>query len=254
MMNKEKYLKRIGIENIENECSLAVLEKLQYAHLTTVPYENLDLIHGVPLSLKVEDIYKKVVENHRGGYCFEVNCLFEWLLKEFGFKTTAYFARFWRGSEGVPMKRHRIVRAELADGSYICDVGIGSKAPKFPLKLVADEVQSGYGESYKIVRDKDFGWMVYEFTKGEWQKYYSFNEIPAEEIDFVTTSYYCEVHPESLFNKTHIISVKTEYGRLTINDRDYKEFTGDDITFVEENMSDARIKEVLKEKFGLAIE
>ena len=252
-MDKAKYLKRIGIDSIENRQSYNVLAKLQFAHLTTVPYENLDLIHGVPLSLRLEDIYKKVVENHRGGYCFEVNCLFEWLLKAFGFETTAYFARFWRGEEGIPMKRHRIVRAELPDGSYICDVGIGSKAPKFPLKLEADTVQTGYGESYKMVRDKDFGWMVYELTKGEWQKYYSFHEIPAEEIDFATTSYYCEAHPESKFNKAHIISVKTETGRLTINDRDYKEFTGDDVTFIEENMSDERIKEILKDKFGLII-
>ncbi len=252
-MDKTKYLKRIGIDSIETEQSYAVLARLQYAHLTTVPYENLDLIHGVPLSLKVEDIYKKVVENHRGGYCFEVNCLFEWLLKQFGFKTTAYFARFWRGEEGIPMKRHRIVRAELSDGSYICDVGIGSKAPKFPLKLVDGEVQMGYGESYKMVRDRNFGWMVYEFTKGEWQKYYSFNEIPAEEIDFVTTSYYCEASSESKFNKSHIVSVKTEKGRRTINDRDYKEFTGDDVSFVEENMSDERIKEILKDKFGIVV-
>ena len=254
MMDKRKYLERIGLADIENKCTYDVLERLQFAHLTTVPYENLDLIHGVPLSLKVEDIYSKVVEHNRGGYCFEVNCLFQWLLQQFGFETTAYFARFWRGSEGVPMKRHRIVRTELSDGSYICDVGIGSKAPKFPLKLVADEVQNGYGESYKMVRDKDFGWMVYEFTKGEWQKYYSFNEIPSDEIDFVTTSYYCEVHPESLFNKTHIISLKTADGRLTINDHDYKEFVGDDVSFVEANMSDERIKEVLKDKFGLVAE
>ena len=252
-MNRNEYLKRIGIEKIENEQSYEVLAKLQFAHLTTVPYENLDLIHGVALSLKVEDIYKKVVGNHRGGYCFEVNCLFQWLLDKFGFETTAYFARFWRGEEGIPMKRHRIVRAELPDGSYICDVGIGSKAPKFPLKLEENTVQTGYGESYKMVRDKDFGWMVYEFTKGEWQKYYSFHEIPADEIDFVTTSYYCEAHPESKFNKTHIVSVKTENGRRTINDRDYKEFIGDDVTFVEENMSDERIDTILKERFGIVV-
>ena len=57
----------------------------------------------------------------------------------------------------------------------------------------------------------------------------------------------------SKFNKTHIVSVKTENGRLTINDRDYKEFTGDAVTFVEENMSDERIKVILKDKFGLTV-
>ncbi len=250
-MNVEKYLKRIGIEKIENEKGLELLSRLQYAHCTTVPYENLDLLRKKPLSLKVEDIYKKVVENGRGGYCFEVNCLFEWLLKELGFETTTYFARFWRGETGVPMKRHRIVRVDFEKESYICDVGIGSKAPRFPLKLEAETIQTQFGESYKLVKDDCFGWIIYELVKGEWQRYYSFPEIPQFDIDFEAASYYCEAHPDSKFNKTHIISLKTKEGRKTINDRDYKEFTGDEVTYIEENMSDERLEQVLWIQFGL---
>ena len=253
VMNKEEYLKRLGIEEIENECTLDVLKKLQFAHISTVPYENIDMVRGVAVSLAVGDIYKKVVDGNRGGGCFELNCLYEWLLNQFGFKTCAYFARSWRGEVGVPMKRHRIVGVMLFDNTYICDVGMGSKAPKFPLKLQDGTLQIGYGESYKIVKDKDFGWMVYGLENGEWIRYYSFFEIPANEIDFVAASYYCETHPESRFNKTYMVSLKTEKGRKTINNRDYKEFIGDNVSFIEENMSDERIDLILNEKFGICI-
>ena len=96
-MNVKEYLRRIGLElpepfvpNSEN------LRKLQFAHCTTVPYENLDIIRGIPLRLDDEGLYQKVVEEGKGGYCFELNGLFAWLLRELGYKVTEYASRYLR--------------------------------------------------------------------------------------------------------------------------------------------------------------
>ena len=73
------YLDRIEYEGPLNN-SIKTLGDLQEYHLKTVPYENFDILKGTPLSLDIEDLFEKIVVNHRGGYCFELNALFRWLL------------------------------------------------------------------------------------------------------------------------------------------------------------------------------
>ena len=82
----EKYFKRIGLEMPETIVPDGqLLKKLHFAHCTTVPYENLDIIRGIPLRLDDEGLYQKVVEEGKGGYCFELNGLYAWLLEKVGF-------------------------------------------------------------------------------------------------------------------------------------------------------------------------
>lgn len=71
------YLERIGYTGpIVN--SAYMLARLQEQHVHTVPYENLDILDRIPLSLDIPDLYDKIVTRHRGGYCFELNALFGW--------------------------------------------------------------------------------------------------------------------------------------------------------------------------------
>lgn len=69
---------------------LAFLTTLQQYQLSHVPFENLSL-HYSPhrtLSLDVSDLYGKIVERRRGGYCMENNCFFAAVLR--GLKFSVY--------------------------------------------------------------------------------------------------------------------------------------------------------------------
>ena len=88
-----QYLRRIGYDG-PTDGSAAALAALQQAHLCTVPYENFDILRGQPLSLNPDALFEKIVTHRRGGYCFELNGLFGWLLKALGYPVTEYFARF----------------------------------------------------------------------------------------------------------------------------------------------------------------
>ena len=68
------YFQRIGYEGTPDRTS-ATLGAIQEAHLNHIPYENLDLTRGVPLSLEEGDLFEKLVTRRRGGYCFEQNGL-----------------------------------------------------------------------------------------------------------------------------------------------------------------------------------
>lgn len=251
-MDTKSYLERIGIvREVLPAPSYDWLRELQLSHIYSVPYENIDIIEGVPLSLDTEAIYEKIVKRGRGGYCFELNSLFEKLLASLGFKAVSYFARFWRGEEGIPHRRHRVIAVFLNGKTYISDVGIGSPSPRIPLLLSEGLVQECFGESYRFERDSAYGWVLYELRHGEWQKYFSFTEDPQLDLDFEPISYYCEHHPSSKFNKKYIVAIKTPEGRKCVDGDTYNVFVGSELSYIEEEMSDERRREIFEKEFGI---
>ena len=61
-MDVKKYFDRIGMEMPENIVpDSELLRKLHFAHCTHVPYENVDMIRGIPTSLTEEGLFKKIV-------------------------------------------------------------------------------------------------------------------------------------------------------------------------------------------------
>ena len=115
-MNTDKikgFLFRIGIEGIDTECSLELLNRIQEACVLNIPYENLSILRGEPLPCDADALYDKIVTHGRGGYCFELNAFLHAMLEEIGFDTKSCFARFLRGEKEIPFRRHRIVIVNL---------------------------------------------------------------------------------------------------------------------------------------------
>lgn len=252
-MQAKDYLNRIGFEGAA-EPTLDTLNRLQHAHLHTVPYENLDILNGVPLSLEIPHLFDKIVTRGRGGYCFELNGLFGWLLEELGFRVTHYFGRFWRDEEVVPsMRRHRILRVELEGSSYIVDVGAGAAAPRWPLQLLDGLEQVQQEECYRFVEDRVYGWMLEEKKGEEWRQIYSFTEEPNLPIDYVTTSYWCENSPESKFRQAAMVAIRTEKGRNTIAGKEFRIFDSDSVEDFEPDRDD-HYKECLRKYFGIMLD
>jgi N-hydroxyarylamine O-acetyltransferase len=83
-MNLGQYLNRVGFTG-NLEPNLETLIGLHRAHLQTIPYENLEIHFGRTLELKLERIFERLVLERRGGWCYEMNGLFAWALREIGF-------------------------------------------------------------------------------------------------------------------------------------------------------------------------
>lgn len=226
----KKYLERIGMELPENVVpDSAFLRELQFAHCTHIPYENLDIIRGVPLSLNEDDLFRKVVEERKGGFCFELNGLFAWLLRQLGYKVTEYAARYLRGESGIPMRRHRVLKVEAEDGVWCCDAGIGEVCPRYPVRLAEGVEQPQLGECYRFDRDDFLGWVLMDLHKGEWRRFYSFTEEPQLPQDYDALCVYCEKSPKSPFINAEMFSLKTPAGRITLDGHIYKEFDGEEV-------------------------
>jgi N-hydroxyarylamine O-acetyltransferase len=184
-------------------------------------------MRNIPLSLDANALYDKIVTRHRGGYCFELNGLFTWLLRSLGFPVTEYMSRFLRDAEGtdeIPMRRHRVLRVACGGAEYLCDVGVGSVAPRKPLPLSTGTVSEQGSERYVLERHVFFGYVLFEWHNNEWRKLYSFTEEEQLDIDYIMPSFYCEQHPDSDFRKMDMVHIFTENGRKSVAGREIRIF------------------------------
>lgn len=209
-----QYFERIGLPRIIREEKSAVtltgetLSQIQYAQLCTIPYENLDLLRGIPLCLSPDALFEKLVLNHRGGYCFEVNGLLSHALRAAGFSVTEYSARMLLGKTDVQARRHRVLCVQAADGVFLCDAGMNREMQRIALRMEAGLVQSDGVAEYRLERDSFFGWMLYQrFPGKEFWPVYAFTEEPQTDLDYEMPSFWCEKHPDSPLNKINRISI-----------------------------------------------
>jgi N-hydroxyarylamine O-acetyltransferase len=99
--------------------------------LQRLPFENLDVLLQRPIHIEPEAVFAKVVEQGRGGYCFELNSLFARLLVSLGYRVSLLVGRVrW----GIPdeveltLQSHLLLRVDLDDGAYLVDIGFGGPA------------------------------------------------------------------------------------------------------------------------------
>lgn len=213
----KSYLSRIGASNLF-EVSAHNLAALQKAHLLSVPYENIDIYLGKASSLAYDNIFDKIVTRRRGGYCFELNGLFGWLLRELGYKVEEYFGRWLKGeSLAIPARRHRVLRVTVDGCDFIADVGVGQRTPLTPLEFVYDRVQQREGVDYRIVKNERNESVVEVLVDGKWIAFYSFDLAPQEAIDFNYVHYYCVNEPSSFFRHNLLVHLPSETGRKAIS-------------------------------------
>ena len=65
----EAYLRRVEYEGSGRPSGVQGLRRLHLAHMRRVPFENLDIHLGREIVLSEESLYRKVVEDRRGGFC-----------------------------------------------------------------------------------------------------------------------------------------------------------------------------------------
>jgi N-hydroxyarylamine O-acetyltransferase len=79
---------------------------LQYAHLLSVPFENLDIHRGREILLDENRIFDKIVSERRGSFCYELNGSFTALLQELGFTVDLLSSRVYGNGGYSPEYGH----------------------------------------------------------------------------------------------------------------------------------------------------
>lgn len=214
---RDQYLRRLGISANEGPTS-ELLHRLQRAHVQAIPYENLDVLSGKPISLNPVDLFEKIIVGRRGGYCFELNQLFGWLLRELGFDLEFRMGRVWlRDPETVPPRNHGTHVVRLNGREVIADVGFGGRAPRCPLdlsppNLVVDDGDA-LGEPLRIVDAGEYGVMIQRRIDGFWANQFSLEPIAAHAADLEVANHYQSTAPTSHFRHHLFVGLFRDDGR-----------------------------------------
>lgn len=211
------YLSRIDATDLPD--SLAgydLLAALQRRHLRTVPFENLDIAADEEIVLDREHIAEKVIGRERGGFCYELNGLFEWLLAELGFETTMVSGRVVREDGALGPPYDHLATVVSLDSDYVVDVGFGDFARR-PLPFDGDPV-SDVGGTYRVRPDPDRagGYRAQSWTDDGWASEYVFTTEPREFAEFEDTCRFHQTSPESPFTDGPFVTMATETGRITL--------------------------------------
>ncbi len=179
MISAEAYLDRIRFDGPVDH-DVETLERLQRAHLTAVPFENLNVFHRAGVRTDVSWSVPKIVEEGRGGWCFENNGAFTWLLGELGFRVRRLGAAVLIGGPNQLID-HLCVEVEL-DEAYLVDVGFGDSFIR-PLALNRAGPQDGGTGTFEFVSSPQ-GLTLTEHEDGVPAARYRFKRVAHEQADF----------------------------------------------------------------------
>jgi N-hydroxyarylamine O-acetyltransferase len=215
-MDLNAYFERVGYDGGVSP-TLETLTKLHMAHVFAIPFENLDVFYGKPISLASETLWRKLVEGGRGGYCFEMNGLFSLVLRALGFHVTDLLAR--RAADNTYLaKTHQVLTVEIGGARYLADVGFGNNGIVAPLRLVPGEEQAQLTDVYLLTVDPRFGYVLHRRGKDAFMPMYAFTTEECCPVDFEVSNYYVSTHPQSFFRAGRFCTKPTPEGRITLTD------------------------------------
>ena len=244
----DAYVERVGLSGRPG------LAEVHRAHVTSIPFENLDPHGGLPVSLELDDLQRKLVGERRGGYCFEQNLLLKGALEALGAHVELMLARVKFGAPpGVVRPRTHLVLRVQADGrQWLADAGFGLGTLPEPLPFGPGDVHELSGWRFRIVED-DFEHVLQTDGDSGWVDVYGFVPQPVPMSDIEVANWFTSAHPNSPFVTGLVVSTQRPDGtRIDLRDRGELVLTeqtpaGADVTPVARE----EIPHVLETRFGL---
>lgn len=247
-LDLDAYFSRIGYTGTR-EPTLATLEQLQFAHGTSVPFENLDIQLGRPISIDLASIQAKLVKARRGGYCFEQNTLLAAALERLGFGVTLLSARVRLGASRILPHTHMLLAVDAEGERWLVDVGFGTGGPLAPLPFKPGQVLQQSLWSFRLQEDRG-DWVLESLREGAWHDLYAFTLEPHYPIDFEMANHYVSTHPASRFVQTLAVQKQLPEVCCQLRNRELTIIRGREKS-VSQIFDDEALLRVLAETFGL---
>ncbi|KAL2132214.1 hypothetical protein VTI74DRAFT_4070 [Chaetomium olivicolor] len=273
----DRYLKHIRFPQVHvrrdvSRDPLGFLTALQVHHMARVPFESLSLHYSKHrlLSLDPEDLFEKIVESGRGGYCMEVNTLFAAVLRSLGYTLYSAGARV-KGPNGYKGWDHMVNIVTIGSTRYLVDVGFGSNGSASPQPLdndrefdavppVVGRLQYRKLDEHTDPNQRAWLYSVKENEDAPWKDMYSFVETEFMPGDFEVMNLRTMTTPQSFFVQSVMCirtipdaAMKKPIGWLILY-RDYvKKRVGSESKIIEQLENEEQRVEALERHFGIVL-
>lgn len=222
-MEQEKlklYFDRIGLELPEKITpDGSFLKKIYRAHVTHIPYENIDYLNLDKTEITLDRLCSQVLEKRRGGVCYDLNALLGEVLASLGYEAYPVMADHYRTHMEHTVYRHSSLIVKDCEGTvWLSDVGDSFSGALEPLLLTEDIEQHPGKEAYLLKKREDGSWMLYVKLPDGWTANYAFFEQPAspEELTYFKL---IAMDPDIPFTHDELFHLRTEDGYRLLRGR-----------------------------------
>ena len=239
------YLNHIGYRGATDP-SLATLIPLSRLHMDAFVYENIDVQLGRPVTRDPRAAFAKMVGGGRGGWCFEYNGLFAWMLELAGFRVLHLAGGVMREAAGDRMVGNHLVPVVVLDRLYLADVAMGV----MPVPLVEGPIEQGW-RRYALERTRD-GWWRFRNHPGALPPSFDFS-LDCQDAELLDRqSEFLQTNPHSPFVRHAIMQCFLADRIETLVGTAYSvpDATGERVAMLRTRDDYGR---VLRERFGLYV-
>jgi len=220
-MNLDAYLERLNL-NIYLDNNFKTLQSLHRAHAFTIAFENFNVHLKRAIPLDEESLFQKLILEKRGGYCYELNILFSFLLQEIGFHVTHLIGRPLYGyNNALRPRTHMVLKVETEGKEYLCDLGFGGRGLIEPIELIFDKENIQFHDIFKLIPHYE-GYELQSYISEGWVSLYSFDLHEQQLIDYELANFYNMHSLDSRFTQQIICAKPTNQGRILLVDKKFK--------------------------------
>lgn len=247
-MRLQAYLDRIGHADPPTP-TLATLTSIHRAHLRAISYENLDIHLGRTLTLGAEAAYRKIVVGGRGGWCYEMNGLLAWALREIGFEVEYLAGAVARETGSPTAEMNHLVLLVRLDRPYLADVGFGDGFLE-PVPLTPGRYRQGFLE-FGIEQLGEW-WRVRNHPAGSAPSF-DFTLLPRRLEEFAARCHQLQTSPDSPFVQRTVCQRHGPEGIRTLRGAVFRRLTAEGVAErIVESAEDYR--QTLGLEFGLRVD
>jgi arylamine N-acetyltransferase len=206
-LDTDAYLRRLRIDD-PGPPTPARLRALHAAHVERIPYEVLEIALRRPTTVDPHDSARRILERHRGGYCYHLNGAFSLLLDALGYDVVWHRAgvqtRVDPGPPGADRANHLALTVhglpgdECPSGDWLVDAGLGDALHE-PLPLhTGTYVQGPLTFAVRPSEVEPGSWRLDHDPAGSFAGM-DFRATRATTADFLARHEYLSTSPQSSF-------------------------------------------------------
>ncbi|GAA0429886.1 arylamine N-acetyltransferase [Virgibacillus salarius] len=242
------FFKRIKY-NGSTHISFNDIPTLMFQFAKHIPFENLDVINNERSQVSKHTLQQKLLDNPRGGLCYELNPLFYYVLREVGYNVKMIAASIILPKNGL-QGTHISTILTYDERTYIVDVGFGSHLALQPIPLTGETISSRTG-NYRIVEQHDDKaiYALEKITNGKIEASYTFTLDAVDEEYLTKVKEIIKKDERSPFNRSILVTKLTEEGHITL--------TKDTITEIRQGIKNKQeinptvFQQLLANRFGI---
>jgi len=243
-----QYLERIGLSKTPEKLTSEYLDKIIRAQLRSVPFDDADVwATGEAPSLETDRLFDKIITKRRGGYCFELNGLFNTFLRSLGFKCYEVIISLQKPDLEYEINppAHCGVIVEIDGVKRFADVGYGGNVPDGSVPMTGETVLG-----YRMIPNGVYTIIAASQPDGSFQNVFTFKNVPCDPAEFVPLNVYVSKRTGSVFAADLKLNIRSDEGYCTVGARQFKYKNGD--TVIEKYIETPKMAaELAREYFGI---